>query len=123
MQFTCVGDCGHEVIYICWAKGNYFQLSLYSCFLLRKMAVNERESIITRSTTNALKEIDICGIIRNICSQMSLHGDIIKSLFNDIMEDIVQEAIQPLRARIESLEEQIELISEKSNDNEQYSRR
>jgi hypothetical protein len=90
------------------------------------MAVNECESIITRSTTNALKEIDICGIIQKELSkylQSDEFGDIIKSLFNDIMADIVQEAIQPLQARIESLEEQIELISEKSNDNEQYSRR
>ena len=79
-----------------------------------------------RSSTAALKGLDIGGIIQNELSKY-LHsdefGDTIKASLNDIIAAMINEAVQPLKQRIENLEGQLEAVKQKANDNEQYSRR
>ena len=49
------------------------------------------------------------------------YGDIVKTSLHDIMIAIVNEAINALKEKIARLEDQLEEVREKSNDNEQYS--
>ena len=80
----------------------------------------------TCSSTAALKDLDIGGIFQNELSKY-LHsdefGDPIKGPLNDMIAAMINKAVQPLKQRIKNLEEQLEAVKQKANDNEQYSRR
>jgi hypothetical protein len=80
----------------------------------------------TRSATAVLKDLDIGSIIQNELSKY-LHsdefGDSLKASINDVIAEMVDEAVQPLKQRIKNLEQELEAVKQKANDNEQYSRR
>lgn len=93
------------------------------------MMATDQESSIPRmktrsSATKTLTDGDIPGIIQVELSKYlksEEFGNIVKTSLHNIMVAIVNEAINALKEKIARLEDQLEEVREKSNDNEQYS--